>query len=377
MVPALIVLALRSQSVEVSDTDQLARALKAAKPGTTVLLAPGRYKSGLHAEGVHGSPELPITVRSKDRDNPATFVGGNTGLQFSRVSHLTIRDLVIEDCASNGLNIDDGGQYGKPSHHVTLVNVVVRRLPAGNHDGIKLSGLDNFQVLECRVENWGGSAVDMVGCHGGWIHSCTFVGGGDSGVQMKGGSSKVSVSHNTFSDAGLRAVNAGGSTGTEYFRPPVAQMPAASKYEAKEVSVTYNVFQGAQAAVAFVGVDGCKVENNTIYVPGKWAFRILQENREPGFVPCRNGVVGKNLVVFKSEAWGEGGTNIGPGTDAGSFRYSQNFWYCLDSPARSNPRLPTQETGGVYGKDPLFENGPAGDFRLRAGSPAKGFGANP
>jgi len=35
--------------------------------------------------------------------------------------------------------------------------------------------------------------------------------------------------------------------------------------------------------------DGAVVRFNTIYHPQRWALRILQETRAPGFVPSRNG----------------------------------------------------------------------------------------
>jgi len=45
-----------------------------------------------------------------------------------------------------------------------------------------------------------------------------------------------------------------------------------------------------------VGVDGSTVRRNTIYLPGRWAVRILQENRDPRFVPCRRGAFEANLI---------------------------------------------------------------------------------
>ena len=140
------------------------------------------------------------------------------------------------------------------------------------------------------------------------------------------------------------------------------------------VRVEDNVFIGSGAPIAFVGVDGAVVRFNTIYRPVRWALRILQENRNPGFAPCRNGVFADNLIVFRSDELA-GAANIGPDTAPETFRFARNFWYCEDDPARSSPSLPTPEVDGVAGRDPLFVDAAGGDFRLKPGSPAQAVGA--
>jgi hypothetical protein len=68
---------------------------------------------------------------------------------------------------ANGFNIDDGGTFDSPAHHLILRGLTVEdNGPRGNLDGIKLSGVEDFLVEDCTVRRWGsgGSAVDMVGC---------------------------------------------------------------------------------------------------------------------------------------------------------------------------------------------------------------------
>lgn len=164
-------------------------------------------------------------------------------------------------------------------------------------------------------------------------------------------------------------MNLGGSTGLAYFRPRVLG------YEAKDVVVEGCVFDGCQTAVAFVGVDGAVVRFNTIYRPGRWAMRILQETTDAAFVPSRGGVFEDNIVVFRSDHWGEGGVNVGPKTAPETFRFARNVWYCEDRPERSRPTLPTKEVDGLVGKDPMFKDAEKGDFGLKSASPASGRGS--
>lgn len=363
----------------VKDAAGFNRAVAAARPGDRILLAPGVYGNNFHFRGVHGTAKEPIVIAADNADKPPSIVGTRAPLHFSGASHLELKDLVITGSSANGLNIDDGGDPDKPSHHITLRNLLIQDIgPRGNVDGIKLSGVDDFLVENCTIERWGsgGSAIDMVGCHRGVISGSIFRKGGSNGVQAKGGSSVIAVRQCRFEDAGERAVNLGGSTGDNYFRPPLKAFPEKGKYEAKDIRVEGCTFVRGGAAVVFVGVDGAVVRFNTIYRPGRYAIRILQEKNEPGFVPCRNGVFENNVVVFRSGEWVTGGVNIGPNTAPETFRFGGNLWYCEDRPGRSEPKLPTAEKDSVVGEDPRFIDSAKGDFGVGADSPARNRGAH-
>jgi len=350
----------KDATVTVRTAEELRRAAGEATPGTTVLLAPGEYRGGISLSDLKGAAGAPIVLAAADPKRPPVITGGGSGMQLSKIAHVELRDLVFAGASGNGLNIDDGGDYARPSHHLTLRRITVRDVSVGkpgNWDGIKLSGIDDFRLESCVVENWGvgGQGIDMVGCHRGVIEGCTLRHTDEersAGVQAKGGCRDVTVRRCRFERAGSRAVNIGGSTGLEFFRPPLASWPGGERWEAKDITVEGCTFIGSQAPVAFVGVDGATVRGNTLLRPGRWAIRILQETRAPGFVPCRRGVFAENVVVFRSANWAEGGVNVGPGTAPQTFTFARNRWYCEDAPERSRPRLPAPETGGVYGEKP-------------------------
>ncbi len=362
--------------VIVGDDASLRNAIVAAAPGTQIRILPGLYKGGMHFREIHGSANQPIVIRADDPRNPPRIMGGGNAFHFVNATYLELRDLVLGGTSDNGLNIDDGGDFNTPAHHVVLRNLTIQDVgPTGNCDGIKLSGVTDFRIENCRIERWGdaGQGIDLVGCHRGIIEGNTLRHGrphvGGVGVQAKGGSSEIIIRRNRFEHAGARGVNIGGSTGLPFFRPEFRG------YEAHRITVEGNCFIGSVAPVAFVGADDARVRYNTIYHPEKWALRILQENRMDGFVPCRNGVFECNIVIFRSDRWSEGGVNIGPHTAPETFRFSHNMWFCEDQPDRSRPRLPADVTEEVYGQDPKFRDPSRGDFTPLDGSPAEGYGA--
>jgi hypothetical protein len=66
---------------------------------------------------------------------------------------------------------------------------------------------------------------------------------------------------------------------------------------------------------------------------------------------------------------------VGPRTDAPSFLFARNFWYCVDAPWRSRLSLPAKEAKGTHGTDPGFRDAAQGDFSLAPGAPAAAAGA--
>ena len=234
-----------------------------------------------------------------------------------------------------------------------LKNLVVRDVgPTGNRDGIKLSGVSSFRVEGCRIERWGsgGSAIDMVGCQQGVIRDCKFPEGArqcqrraDQRGQQRDRDPALPLSERRR--AGRERRRQHGAAPTSGPPRPSSRRPT--------ITVEDNEFIDGMAAIAFVGVDGALVQHNTIYRPRRWPLRILQENTDARFVPCRNGRFLNNLVAFRSDEVREI-VNIGPKTSPESFAFSGNSWHCLDRPADTQRliRLPAPETAGIYGKTP-------------------------
>ena len=303
----------------------------------------------MHLRDVSGNAEARITIKGADPRDPPVFQGGTQAMHLADCNYVTLANFIVDGCTTNGLNCDDGGSIPTPMHHLIVENVTIKHIgPRGNHDGFKMSGVDQFIIRNCRFSGWGGSGIDMVGCHRGVVEDCYFHGetGFDNSeaVQMKGGCADILVQCCFFDRAGGRGLNLGGSTGLPFFRPRVGD------YEATRLLVAGNRFYGCQAPVAWPTASHNRVVQNTIVLPDKWIARILQETRDPQFKPSHDGVFEKNVVVFDRRVGRPEFINIGGGTAPETWKFIGNAWF--DTDGNRQPRLPGTEADSVYQVDP-------------------------
>ena len=334
----------------VRDDAQLRAAVAALHPGSVVRIAPGTYQPGLSMRNVRGTEGQPIVIEGLDPRQPPLFEGGNEAWHISEAAHLVLRWLHCRGQKQNGINLDDGGKRGGSCDHILLEYLWIEDTgPDGNFDALKCSGLDDFKIKRCRISGWGGQAIDFVGCHRAEIARCQITGkpgfSQHTGPQFKGGSSDVWIHHCRLENAGGRPIQAGGSTGLDYFRP------ADAAFEAARIRIEDNTILGGECAVAFTGVRGASFTGNKVVGPEKWILRILQETREARFARCGEVEFARNTIIFDRAKVREA-ANIGPDTEPKSFRFEANRWFARDDPAHSALPLPVSEKDGVYGVDP-------------------------
>ncbi len=350
--------------VTVHNASGLRSALSGAQPGTNILLMPGNYGNGIWISNISGTPDNPITITAAEKQNQPVFEGGGQALHFTDCNYIIVSSIIVRGSTSNGINTDDGGSFDTPSKGMVFDNITIENIgPSGNHDALKLSGLQDFVVKNCTFSGWGGSAIDMVGCQDGIIENCRFIGKAgysqDNGIQTKGGTERILIRLNFFKNAGQRGINIGGSTGLAYFRPKLVN------YEAKDIEIAGNHFVGSPAPVAYVTSVNCTVHHNTIVFPEKWVMRILQEQPIDQFLPCQYGVFESNLIIYDTKV--QTYVNIGPNTLPGTFSFSKNVWYSVD--LNRTPSLPAEEKDGVYQVNPMALNAESEDIKIESKDP--------
>jgi hypothetical protein len=347
-----------------------------ATPGTRIVVHAGTYTGSPYIENLQGTAAAPIAIVA---EGAAIFDAAGAGevMHVTDAQYLVIEGLTLQGSMINGLNMDDGGTIDTPAHHIVLRNLTLRDIGSGgNNDCIKLSGLDDYWILDSDITSCSaGDAIDHVGCHSGVIHG-NFIHDttGSGGIQAKGGSHDIVIHGNRFVDVNARAINAGGSTGLEFFRPIDAP------YEARNIRVVANVFirpgENSGAPIAFVGCDACVFANNTVIEPRTWIARILQETVGARFVPSRNGLYANNLIVFDVSDLRGVLVNVGTNTAPETFTFANNLWWALDDPTF----MPTYtdgipaEVSPVTMMDPMLADIAGGDFHIPAAGPATAAG---
>ncbi len=351
------------------------RAAMDSEPGNAIRLTPGRYAGGHYIEDLRGAEGAPIWLGGIPGQDRPVIEGGSNGLHLVRPAWLVVHDIEVEGASSNGINADDGGEVDddQAAHHIVFRDLAIRDVGSGgNQDCLKLSGLRDVLIQRAEIARCGGggSGVDMVGVHRARIVQSDFADMGSNAIQAKGGSADIEIRWNRMRRAGARAVNLGGSTGFDYFRPPLD--PGAENAEARDIRLVGNLIEGGDTPWAFVGCVDCMAAHNTVIQPQVWLMRILQETRSADgfdFAPASRGRVINNLFVF-GRGQLRADVNVGGGTDPDSFEFANNLWYAADDPARSAVQLPVAEMDGVVGLDPELRP----DGSIPAGSPAAGTG---
>ena len=339
--------------------------------GDTVVLLDGTFSDGTQFLTINGTKEQPIVIKAENR-HQAIMQGGTESIHLVSCSYVEIEGLLIQGQSGNGMNIDDGGTYTIPTHHITIRDCIFQDMAAnGNNDLLKLSGLDSFLIENCVFQRGGegGSGVDMVGCHHGTIQDNYFNESGVTGIQAKGGTQFILIRRNIFENMSQRALNLGGSTGLQFFRPPLPD-PIVDAFEAADLEVYSNIFIRNWAPIAYVGSVRVKVYNNTFYDPQNWVIRILQETTVDGFLACADNEF-RNNIVYLPEDLRE--VNIGPNTNPESFLFSNNLWYNASDAGNWLPDLPVTDFGQIISNPKLIdpENG---NFDIEEDSPAIGAG---
>ncbi len=353
------------------DFPTLSQAQSSMNAGDTVIVLNQVFSNGTQfLTNVNGLPGQPVVIMAESNQG-AIFQGGTAGIQLSNCNHVEINGLVFQQQTGNGLNIDDGGNYNSPSTHIEIRNCLFRDMAAsGNNDLLKMSGVDHFLISNCTFLNGGagGSGIDFVGCHYGVVEDCLLDNAGSSGVQNKGGTQFITIQRNVFKNFSQRALNLGGSTGLQYFRPPLPN-PIVNAFEAADINVFSNVFINNWAPIAYVGCVRVQVRNNTFYKPQNWVIRILQETTENGFLPAGNNEFSNNIIYLENDLTE---VNIGSNTDPASFTFSHNAWF-NEATNSWAPSLPVTDQNQLIA-NPLFADPVNEDFKLTSQSPFIGNG---
>lgn len=346
---------------------------KIVKPWDIIHLAWWIYPSNNYLKNFQWTEKNPIKILW-EKNNEVIFKWWKTWIQFVNWRYLIIRNITINWASDNGLNIDDWWDYKTPANHILIDNVKITNIwNWWNQDNLKLSWLNDFWIINSTFTNWssGWSWIDMVWCHRWIISNNRLENMWNNFIQIKWWSSDITINDNFMKNVLYRWINMWWSTWEAYFRPSIKDW---TNFEAKNITVTKNIFVKANSWVAFVWCYKCTVTKNVFYKPKTWAFRILQETVNKWwvkFIASSEWIFSNNIIVFNNNI--KKFVNIWSNTDYESFELDWNLWYCLDNQnfdySSSKASLQVPETNSIIQKDPEFIDVINQNFNLKETSP--------
>ena len=325
-----------ARNLPVTDAAQLQRAVEEAKPGDTILIAPGRYAMRLIFTAQNsGTENAPVVLRPRDGAGSVVIDSRETGadmtVKFTGASHIQLE----------GLDITGGGYHGvfftEGAHHILLLknriydNFTVQPLnshaevkgsgprdnrprritladneifhtthpPGGNFQGIDCNFCDDFRIVENYIHDIRNPSETR--------HSRFDRG---SCIQMKSASTSVVIERNRIANCHIGVVYGGeGRASPEHIGGIVRN----------------NIITGAaEFGVAIVNVSGGKVMHNTFY-GNRQSIAVFRDSRNPD---SRNDVIVANNLLdtplhqdnAQDSIRRQANPVVAPGDGAGVFR---------------------------------------------------------
>lgn len=340
-------------------------ALRAAAPGTRILLASGSY-AGATVSDVRGTATAPIWIEGPPSTGARARITGARGLHLIGAQYVVIRHLDFTAITQTGINVDDDTPPVLGSaHHIVIDDVDLSSITG---TCIQLTGVDDVVIRDSRATACN-RAVMMVGVHRATIARLSSTSTTTAGVAMAGGSADIEVRQSRIETTNL-GIWIGGDSDLEQFRPALT-MPAGNA-EAQDIRVFDNVIRGADNAVVCTICRRALVAHNLIRDANLSVFRLVQAHGPVGgfdFAPAGE-------VTYRNNVIEVAGTPtamvVGAGTDGPSCAFGHNLW--LRGGAAWTPSLPSAEVMGIYDKASGYRDdgalcASANSPAVRAGTP--------
>jgi hypothetical protein len=281
--------AANSSAVVVASTVQLHAAVAAARPGDTILIAPGWYRTRIRFDPTNsGSAGRPIIVRARDALGSVVIdgAGASITIKFSGAAHVEIRDLEVTGGGHHGVFFDRGAHHITIRHNRIYDNHRIR--PLNSHAELKGSGGEgrpaditiagneifhrthpeggNFQGIDCNF-------CERFRIEGNYLHDINSptmepYSHYDRGacIQMKSASRGTVIARNRIARCHIGIVYGGeGLASPEHWGGVIENNL---------------IHDSAETAIAIVNVRRGKVYHNTLFANGE-SIRVAPDERHP------------------------------------------------------------------------------------------------
>ena len=298
--------------------------LAEVKPGDEII-----FPSGFHVaqviDGLQGTREKPIFIRSRDRI-PAAVACDGDGWVFRKCKHVVVENIMFLSPRGAAVVIDGRDGEMAPAQpwpaEFTLRSCTINGARANaEQDAVRLQSVTNVRIDQVQVEGWNDAAVEIVNSRRVLVRGLMMVPNNSMtqnvGIKVLGDSGLISVTGCAFN----KIIRVGVQVGTACPGGDVKFAPAVD-----QMRIDRCIFDGVGTGVSIVNARDLVLSRATLINPTDAIYAIPEDA----------GTISKVLVEKSLAFWVPGElAKFSPHPERilpPSVTLSDNLWYSVELP---------------------------------------------
>jgi hypothetical protein len=330
--------------VDPSDSKGLQDIINDAKPGTTIRLSDGEYKTGPFRISKSGTAKNWIKIIAAEDGKPKIDLLGEGDFHIG-ASYIYLEGIEIFNGQKSNVRI---ASTTHTLSHIYLKRMKLRALQNGPGSSLKIQrnnangvGVSSIFVEDSDLsQSYPASVIDGIGANtvairNNFIHTDS---GYAAGITFKGGSSRILIENNFIK--GVRknpAIVMGGRTFLNFFDPQYPDQEGVDQVARNNIIVDFD-----ESAVNFQGVKNAKFLHNTIVTSSTGPiFHFEEGNTNDGSKPSKNQSISieNNLIISRAPSTSHASNISGL---IPSLRFGKQMWIgVFTNPTEGRTSIPT------------------------------------
>ena len=336
------------------------------KAGDDIILMPGKHK-GATIDGLTGSADKPISIRSADLRVPVVIEADSVGILLRSPRHVRIESVVVMNAKRTAIHIE--GTEAAPAEDIRLRSVYVAKTgDHGERDAIRIEHARGVSIDRSRVESWYRAGIHVHASRDVTVTATEWVGGAQSPdlfcVAIDGGSKNVRIDHCKFGLGTGIAVAIGIADTETVPTPPTAEAkpdPNASPTAlttpalADSITIEHCISDHQKRFIALGSCRTLLVRANTILSPvAAWEVAATPK----GWCPPTDVTILSNLITWEPGSM-QRFSFAATGAEPLGISIEANLWWSIELPAAKSllgEFVGVVKAPQVLDRDPKLDN---------------------
>jgi hypothetical protein len=305
------------------------------QPGDEIVLMPGKHRPAAF-EGLAGTAEKPIVIRSADPKSPVMIEATDIGLALRGARFVQVNAVAVVGARRCGILIQ--GSAEAPCEGVSLRTVYVAKTgDLAERSPIRIERARDIEVVDARIEGWHHAGIHVAASERVRLDKIQFVGMSatpeEIGIAIDGVSKEITIDRCRFAAGiGTAAAIGLGTTDPPPSPPAPPTGPDAPKpdpaYLAQTVTLEHSVAERVDRFVAFGSCRDVTVHANTVVEPVV-GYEVTVPPK--GFARISNSVLVANLFTWTPGRLKHFAVSA-PSADPTGLALEANLWWSAELP---------------------------------------------